>query len=97
MSRTVINQEKSLESKFNLIGFLSSIKEKIYPNQESETDKLISMIKEAHSEWQDAEMLFQNATESDLIDYAIYKVEATKTKYRYLIKQAKQKNIKIDL
>ncbi|MTI48796.1 YaaL family protein [Sporosalibacterium faouarense] len=97
MSRIMVEQEQSFESKNGFLNFLVSIKEKVTPSKESEKDKLVNMIKEAHNEWQQAESFFQDATEPDLIDYAIYRVEATKTKYRYLIKQAKQSNIKIDL
>ena len=35
--------------------------------------------------------------QGDLIDYYIYQIKATKAKLNYLIKQVKQKNIKLDM
>ena len=38
-----------------------------------------------------------NIAQGDLIDYYIYQIKATKSKLNYLIKQVKQKNIKLDM
>lgn len=47
-------------------------------------------IKKAHADWKAAENYFENVSDPDLIDYAIYDVAAAKRKYMYLLKQAKQ-------
>jgi len=44
----------------------------------------------AKREWENAHALFQEATEVDEIDYAIYLLEATEKRYDMLIKKAKR-------
>jgi hypothetical protein len=61
------------------------------PYPETEEEKLISSIKAAHSDWQRAEAMFHEVTDPDLVDHAIYDMLATKTKYIYLLKTAKNK------
>ena len=63
------------------------------PYPQTEDEKLISSIKAAHSDWQRAEAMFHEVTDPDLIDYTIYDVMATKTKYTYLLKTAKNKGL----
>ncbi|HML36106.1 MAG TPA: YaaL family protein [Bacillota bacterium] len=63
------------------------------PYPESEEEKLISSIKAAHSDWQRAEAMFHEVTDPDLVDHAIYDVMATKSKYIYLLKTAKNKDL----
>ena len=36
---------------------------------------------------------FENVVDHDLVDYAIYKVEASRRKYMYMLKQAKLNGI----
>jgi hypothetical protein len=64
---------------------------------QTEEDKMINNIKEAHEEWRNAEKYFQDATDPDLIDYAIYRVEAAKTRYTYLLKVAREMGIKANI
>lgn len=59
-----------------------------------ESEKLIKEIKQAQNEIKNVENFFQNATDMELIDVAIYELEAKKSKYQYLIKIAKEKGIK---
>lgn len=63
------------------------------PYPQTEDDKLISSIREAHSDWQRAEALFHEVTDPDLVDYTIYDMMAAKTKYAYLLKTAKNKDL----
>ena len=63
------------------------------PYPETEDEKLISSIKAAHSDWQRAEAMFHEVTDPDLVDHAIYDMMATKTKYIYLLKTAKNKGL----
>ncbi|QXM07146.1 YaaL family protein [Crassaminicella indica] len=64
---------------------------------QTEEDKMIHTIKEAHEEWRNAEKYFQDVTDPDLIDYAIYRVEAAKTRYTYLLKVAREMGIKSNI
>ncbi len=64
------------------------------PYPETEDEKLINSIKAAHSDWQRAEAMFHEVTDPDLVDHAIYDVMAAKTKYIYLLKTAKNKDLR---
>lgn len=97
MSKAVIQKNRGLSRKQNLFSFFTNIKSKTNSQKKYEEEKLIEMIKEAHKEWKNSETYFNNATDPDLIDYAIFKVEANRTKFRYLIKVAKEKGIQVEL
>ncbi len=58
----------------------------------SSKDEAFENIENAKKEWQDAKNIFENVSEPDLVDYAIYKVEAAEQKYIYLLKQYKYNN-----
>lgn len=60
----------------------------------SENEKMIDNIRIAHEEWKNAEAYFQNVTDDDLVDYAIYRVQAAKTRYVYLMKLAREMGIR---
>ena len=62
-----------------------------YP--ETEEEKLVSSINQAYAQWKNAESRFNEATDQDLIDHAIYDMLAAKTQYTYLLKTAKEKSI----
>lgn len=53
-------------------------------------DDMLENLRLAHKEWRDKESFFQVATDPDLIDYAIYDMEASKLKYIYLLKKMKE-------
>lgn len=46
-------------------------------------------LTEARNEWLQAQGYFENVSEPDLVDYAIYRMEAARRRYMYLIKQAR--------
>jgi len=60
----------------------------------TEEDKMVDIIRSAHEEWKNAESFFQNVTEPDLVDHAIYRMEAARTRYTYLMKQAREMGIR---
>jgi hypothetical protein len=47
-------------------------------------------VKKAYSDLKAAENYFDNADDPDLIDFAIYDLEAAKKKYSYMLKKARQ-------
>jgi len=49
-------------------------------------------VENAKREWEDAKNIFENVSQPDLVDYAIYKVEAAEKKYIYLLRQIKNGN-----
>ena len=78
-------------------GFITSlIKKALFNIDDDCTDEFYNIVTKARQDMYDAENFFDNVTEPELVDHAIYKIEAAKTKYIYLIKQAKEKGIRID-
>lgn len=51
---------------------------------------LREQIELAKKDWVYAHNYFQNVTDPDLIDHAIYMLEAAEAKYSYLLKQARE-------
>ncbi len=52
-------------------------------------NEFLQLIQEARDEWYQAQNYFENVSEPDLVDYAIYKAEAAKKRYMYLLKLAR--------
>ena len=71
-----------------------STKKKI--EKELEKENIIKEIKKAQTDVAVAEKFFQFVS-PELVDVAIYNLEAKKSRYRYLIKIAKEKGIKKSL
>lgn len=59
----------------------------------TEQEQLVHSIDMAYDQWKNAESRFNEATDADLIDHAIYDMMAAKTHYTYLLKSAKQNAI----
>lgn len=74
-------------------NLMNSIKDKINYNKERQKDDaLVELIQKAQKEWIDKENYFDYATDTDLVDFAIYDIEASKRKYAYLLKLIRKKN-----
>lgn len=69
-----------------------SIFENFKLKKESSEDDAFAIIENAKKEWEDAKNIFENVSQPDLVDYAIFKVEAAEQKYIYLLKQYKNDN-----
>lgn len=61
----------------------------------SEDERIIASIKNAHSEVEQANLLFNELTDWTAVDYASYNLLAAKTKYSYLLQIAKEKGMSI--
>ncbi len=57
---------------------------------QTEKEFLLDSIKNAHSEVEQATLLFNEMTDLTAVDYAAYNLLAAKTKYSYLIQIAKE-------
>ncbi|WMJ78274.1 MULTISPECIES: YaaL family protein [unclassified Sedimentibacter] len=71
---------------------LMNIKNIFYNSKvRSSNDKndLYANLESARKEWEEAKNIFENVSEPDLVDYAIYNVEAAEKKYIYLLRQIK--------
>jgi len=54
------------------------------------SDEYAMDVRRAYSQWQAAENYFDSVDDPDLIDFAIYDMEAAKKKYVYLLKKARE-------
>ena len=54
-----------------------------------ENDGYAFDVRRAYAEWQAAENYFENVADPDLVDFAIYDMEAAKKKYIYMLKRAR--------
>lgn len=72
----------------NLKNFLKSFK----IQKEQASDDLYVNLEKAKKEWDEAKNIFENVSEPDLVDFAIYNIEAAEQKYVYLLKQIKIEN-----
>lgn len=55
-----------------------------------ERKKMLGILSLAHKEWKEKESYFQAVTDPDLVDYAIYEMEASRLKYIFLLKQMRK-------
>jgi len=46
-------------------------------------------IKKAYDDWRGAQNYFENVSDPDLIDFAIYDLEAAKRRYVYMLKKVR--------
>lgn len=61
-----------------------------FKENNEEVEKILESLRYAHDEWKKKEKFFQEVTEPDLVDVAIYELEASKIKYIYLLKKLKE-------
>jgi len=65
-------------------------------NQRIETKPLPSLpvvVEEARREWINAQYYYNTVSDSDLIDHAVYLMQAAEKKYMYLLKQARRAGV----
>ena len=54
---------------------------------------LLEAVEQAHREWEAAQAFFEMATDPDLVDYAIFRVQAAQKRFSYLLRQARETGI----
>ena len=101
-NKEAINVKEEKNSNFSIKDGLNSLYNKVSnlsegKENESESDRFLEAISEAYREWKNAESFFDNVSDPLLIDHAIYRIEAAKARYVYLLKEAKEQNINVDL
>jgi len=90
---------------YSLLEKVLRFKESFLPaeplNEEVEkVPSLVELVNKAKEEWLDALDFFEEVTDPDLIDHAIYRIESAEKKYTYLLKLAnaeKVTNSKVEL
>ncbi len=60
-----------------------------------QSQQLLSYINSARSEMERAACLFNELTDSAAVDYASYSFLAAKTKYEYLMREAKEQGLSL--
>ena len=73
-----------------ILDLANTIASKFKAEGKSEKDEIIESLRIAQREWKDKEIYFQSVSEPDLVDHAIYELEASKIKYMYLLKKVKE-------
>ncbi len=63
--------------------------------EEKGCPELLQAVAQAHREWEMAKKVFETVTDPDLVDYAIYQVQAAQKHYTYLLRRAKEEGIRI--
>ncbi|HHU69155.1 MAG TPA: YaaL family protein [Thermoanaerobacterales bacterium] len=85
-----------------LSGVTSNVASKIIINDDNNVIKdppyndLIDAVEAARQEWLTAKKYFESVTDPDLIDHAVYLMEAAQRKYMYLLKKARQEGVKVE-
>lgn len=62
-----------------------------------EREEMLKLVALAYKQWKERESLFQDVIDPDLIDYAIYQMEASRLKYIYLLKKFREEEVKKDI
>jgi hypothetical protein len=63
--------------------------------RQTKVPELKELVERARRDWLQARAYFDNVTEPDLVDHAIYCIEAAERKYMYLLKQARLQGLKL--
>ncbi|MDI6871418.1 MAG: YaaL family protein [Bacillota bacterium] len=58
-------------------------------------ESLLSDVEAARQEWLNAKAYFDHVTDPDLIDMAIYSIEAAEKRYMYLLKVARLQGVNL--
>jgi hypothetical protein len=61
--------------------------------QDNNGRELLEAVHAARQEWHAAQSYFESVSDPELVDYAIYKIEAAKRKYMYLLKEARKEGL----
>ena len=56
-----------------------------------ESEEMLKLVALAFKEWKERENLFENIDDPELVDYAIYQMEASRLKYVYLLNKLRKK------
>lgn len=88
-----MRKERGLITITNILEGIQSKVSDLYEEEKVENE-LVGIVKRAHEDWLEAEQFFQSVSEPDLVDHAIYRVEAAKARYIYLVKKAKEEGVR---
>lgn len=58
--------------------------------KEGEADEFTGQVQRALEQWKDAQNYFENVTDPDLVDYAIFGLETARRRYQFMLKRARE-------
>ena len=64
-----------------------------FEDEKTKEYALTTLVKKAHRDWEEAQALFNEVKDPDMIDHAIYAMEATERRYMFLLKEAKKEKV----
>lgn len=73
-----------------LLGWLGWLPGTRALQESEEVQRLRAEMAVARQEWHDADQYFQAVTDPELVDHAIFLMEAARRKYRYLFRRLRQ-------
>lgn len=79
----------------DMIGYMMNSLQGI--REKDENLEFINTVSKARQEMLDAQSYFDSVTDPELVDHAIYKMEAAKSQYVYLLKLAKDKGLSVKI
>ncbi|MGI6575879.1 MAG: YaaL family protein [bacterium] len=56
---------------------------------------LLKAVDQAQREWDNAKTFFESVTDADLVDYAIFQMQAAQRRYIYLLRQAQKEGLRV--
>lgn len=92
-TKLVTKDPKKLNQLMSII--IGIINNALFNKQGCEEEDFLKIVQRAKQEMIDSQIYFDNVTDPQLVDHAIYRMEAAKSHYVYLIKQAKAKGISV--
>ncbi len=54
---------------------------------------LVDVVEQARREWLSAQHYYNSVSDTDLVDHAVYLMQAAEKKYTYLLKQARREGV----
>lgn len=78
----------------NNIGVKLNLIENVVQNKAH--TEMLSLVEEARKEWVAAKNYFDNVSDPDLIDHAVYVSQAAEKRYMYLLKQARSQGVRME-
>lgn len=77
-------------NKNNIIEYITRVAEEMDDNED-----LLREIENTKLEMESARSFFENVSDSNLVDVAIYSEAVAKKRYDYLISEARRKNVRV--
>lgn len=73
-------------------NFLDNLLENKLPEPKP-APRLADVVEQARQEWLAAQSYYNSVTDKDLVDHAVYLMQAAEKKYIYLLKQARRNGV----